>query len=163
MIHLHSQFYGFRPEVIYHMKIIGRIDKADFPELTLENIAIKIDTGAYTSSIHSHDISELIENNEKILEFEILDPAHTHYHDKKFRTKNYKVKAVKSSNGVVEKRFFVKTEIVIFGKNYPIQLSLTNRGEMKYPILLGRRFLNKKVLVDTTLKNVSFDLKQAKQ
>lgn len=65
--------------------------------------------------------------------------------------------------GVVEKRFFVKTEIVIFGKNYPIQLSLTNRGEMKYPILLGRRFLNKKVLVDTTLKNVSFDLKQAKQ
>jgi len=145
------------------VNIIGRIDKADFPELSLENIAIKIDTGAYTSSIHSHEIAELTEKNERILEFEILDPAHEHYHVKKFRTKKYRVKAVKSSNGEVEKRFFVKTNIVLFGKEYPIELSLTDRSEMKYPILMGRRFLSKKVWVDTALKNVSFDLKQAEQ
>lgn len=38
------------------MIIIGRIDKADFPELNLQNINLKVDTGAYTSTIHCHDI-----------------------------------------------------------------------------------------------------------
>ena len=98
------------------MNTIGRIDKADFPELSLKDIAIKIDTGAYTSSIHSHDICEVKGTNdeEKTLEFEILDPDHNQYHRKTFRTKNYKVKSVKSSNGEVEKRFFIKTNIILF-------------------------------------------------
>lgn len=141
------------------MDIIGRTDKADFPELSLVDIDIKIDSGAYTSSIHSHHITEIEQAGVKMVEFEILDPAHEQFKSQKFTTKNYRVKAVKSSNGEVEKRFFVNTNVVLFGKEYSIELSLTNRVEMKYPILIGRRFLSKKLLVNTALKNVSYDKK----
>jgi hypothetical protein len=143
------------------VNVIGRTDFADFPELAMQDIPIKIDSGAYTSSIHSHHIIEIEEDGEKMIEFEILDPSFEQFNVKKFRTKNYKVKAVKSSNGEVEHRFFIKTNIVLFKKEYSIELSLTDRGEMKYPILIGRRFLSKKLLVNTSLKDVSFEFKKA--
>lgn len=144
------------------MNVIGRIDKADFPELSLLDISIKIDTGAYTSSIHSHDIKEFEVDGEKILEFEILDPSHDQFKKKLFRTKKYKVKSVKSSNGEAEERFFVDTNVILFGDEFPIQLSLTDRSKMKHPILIGRRFLNKKFLVNTVLKDVSYNQKNTK-
>ncbi|MGB0424358.1 MAG: RimK/LysX family protein, partial [Flavobacteriales bacterium] len=51
------------------MKTIGRNDKADFPEIDLMNISIKIDTGAYTSSMHCHDIKEIEDDGVKFIEF----------------------------------------------------------------------------------------------
>jgi hypothetical protein len=142
------------------MKIIGRTDKADFPELDLRNINIKVDTGAFTSSIHCHDIKEIELNGEKYIEFKLLDPSHAKYKDKIFKTKNYKMKAIKSSFGNIEERFIIKTIIVIFAQEYPIELSLSERSDMKFPILLGRRFLNKEFIVNTSLKNISFKLKR---
>lgn len=145
------------------MIIIGRIDKADFPELNLRNIKIKIDTGAYTSTIHSHDIKEVEEDGEKHLEFELLDPSHTKYRNTIFKVKNYKTKAIKSSFGDTEQRFIIKTKILIFDKEYPIELSLSERSDMKFPILIGRKFLNKRFIVNTSLKNISFKLKQERK
>ena len=77
----------------------------------------------------------------------------------KFKTKKYTSKAVKSSNGITEIRFLIATEINIFGQLFPIELTLTERNEMKFPILLGRKFLNKKFIIDTTKKNLSYKLK----
>ncbi len=142
------------------MKTIGRIDIADFPKLNLQNISIKIDTGAYTSSIHCHDAKEIELDGEKHLEFKLLDPSHPQYNHKVFKVTNYDVKSVKSSFGDVEKRFVINTKIVIFEKEYSIKLSLSERSDMKIPILIGRRFLNKKFIVDTSLSNLSFKLKK---
>ena len=141
------------------MKTIGRIDKADFPEIDLMNINIKIDTGAYTSSIHCHDIKELESAGQKHIEFKVLDPSHPEYEDKVYRTKKYKVKTLKSSFGNVEQRFIIETIIELFGEQFPIQMSLSDRSEMKFPVLIGRRFLKKRFVVDTSLKNISSNLK----
>jgi hypothetical protein len=141
------------------MQVIGRIDIADFEEFELEEIKLKVDTGAYTSSIHTHDIQEVELDGEKYIEFKLLDPSHPLYQDRVFRTRDFKQKKVKSSFGNVEERYVIETTITIFDKVYPIQLSLSERGNMKYPILMGRRFLNKKFIVDTSLKNVSYKLK----
>jgi len=145
------------------MQIIGRKDKADFPELHLVNIDIKIDTGAYTSTIHSHDIREVDIDEEKYIEFQLLDPSHPNYSDEIFKTKRFVKKKVKNSFGESELRFFVKTQIIIFGKDYPIELSLSDRSNMKYPILIGRKLLNKRFMVDTTKKNLSYKLKKKKK
>ena len=142
------------------MKIIGRIDKADFPELHLQDIDIKVDTGAYTSSIHCHDINEVEVEGEKYIEFMLLDPSHPEYKETVFKVKNYKVKAIKSSFGNSENRFIIKTKIMIFNREYPIELSLSERSEMKYPVLIGRKFLNKRFMVNTSLKDISFNLKK---
>jgi hypothetical protein len=141
------------------MELIGRVDKLDFPELDLRNIDIKVDTGAYTSSIHSHYIREIEVNGDKYIEFKLLDSSHPKYNSRVFKVRNYELKSVKSSFGDVEQRFIIETKIVIFEKEYAINLSLSERNDMKYPILLGRRFLNKQFTVDTSLKNLSFKQK----
>ncbi|MGJ8759901.1 MULTISPECIES: RimK/LysX family protein [unclassified Polaribacter] len=142
------------------MKItIGRVDKADFPELHLEDIDLKIDSGAYTSSIHCSNIEEITIDGKNFIRFKLLDPEHPFYNNKEFTTKNYASKLVKSSNGISEKRFLVETEIVIFNEIFPIHLTLSERKDMKFPILLGRKFLNKKFVIDTTKTNLSHKLK----
>lgn len=139
--------------------LIGRKDKADFPELSLNDIDIKIDSGAYTSTIHCTNIKEIESNNEKKLKFTLLDPEHEHYNNKEFTTKNYTSKIVKSSNGISEIRFMINTTIIIFNKELPIYLTLSERKEMKFPVLLGRKFLNNKFIIDTTKTNLSYRLK----
>lgn len=132
--------------------LIGRKDVVDFPKLELFNIDIKVDSGAYTSSFHCHSIQE--ENNE--LKCQFLDPKHEKYHEKYFIFKDFTQKMVKSSNGIIENRYLIRTEILIFNEIYPIELTLTERGSMKFPVLLGRKFLSKKFMVDTAKKNLSF-------
>ncbi|WP_142784317.1 ATP-dependent zinc protease family protein [Changchengzhania lutea] len=133
-------------------KVIGRIDKADFPLLDLYEIDIKIDTGAYTSSIHCHQVK--IEGD--LLKCTFYDKGHPLYNGKEITFDTYQIAKVKSSNGIVQERYKVNTTIIIFNKKYKINLTLSTRDDMKYPILIGRRFLNKKFIVDVSLKNVSY-------
>jgi len=132
--------------------LIGRTDIVDFPKLELFDIDIKVDSGANTSSFHCHSIQE--ENN--VLKCQFLDPKHEKYHEKYFIFHEFTQKMIKSSNGIAENRYLIKTEILIFNEIYPIELTLTERGSMKFPVLLGRKFLSKKFMVDTAKKNLSF-------
>jgi hypothetical protein len=132
--------------------IIGRTDHADFPRLGLENIDIKIDTGAYTSSIHCSDIKE----KDGVLHATLLDEMHEQFHGKALIFEDYKVTTVRSSNGELQQRFKVKANIRIFCKLYKISLTLSNRVKMRYPVLIGRKFLSYKFVVDPELQDVSF-------
>jgi len=140
-------------------KTIGRKDKVNLPELKLSNIEVKVDTGAYTSSIHSTHINTFTKEGELYVVFTILDPEHQKYTGQEIILKKLKDKSVKSSNGEAEDRIVVETTIEIFNVVYPIQLTLSNRADMRFPILLGRRFLNDKFIVDPSKKNLSFDHK----
>lgn len=123
-------------------KIIGRIEYADLPIFRLKNQLVKIDTGAYTSSIGVYSI-ELI-NNELHVVFQAGESIVVF---SRFQTKK-----IKSSNGIFEDRFVVEGEIVLGGESYFTPFSITNRSAMKYPILLGRKLLNKRFLVDSSQK-----------
>lgn len=135
--------------------IIGRKDMADFPRLELEGIAVKTDSGAYTSSFHCHQIELVALNGKDFVKCRFLDPLHPKYHEKIFTFEVYKNRKVRSSNGTVEERISIKTEIELFESTYPIELTLTERADMKHPVLLGRKFLSKKFLIDTSRKNLS--------
>jgi hypothetical protein len=136
-------------------KIIGRIDKADFPSLDLFDIDVKIDTGAYTSSIHCHKYYE----EDGVLKCLFYDKGHPHYNGKEIVFENFTTTKVKSSNGIVQRRYKVKTRVVFFNKKYSINLTLNDRVDMKYPILIGRKFLIKKFIVDVDLKDTSYNQK----
>lgn len=135
---------------------IGRTDKADFPLLALEDMSVKIDTGAYTSSIHCAEMR--VEDN--FLRCRFLDEEHGAYSNKEFVFDTYDVRVVKSSNGQAQVRYRILTEIVLFGKTYPIFLTLNDRKEMKYPVLIGRKFLTKRFMVDINKTDLSYRLKQ---
>lgn len=135
--------------------VIGRFDKAEFPALHLNDIAIKIDTGAYTSSIHCDNIRE----EDGVLLCTFLDDEHPLYNGKEFIFKDYDIVFVRSSNGIIQKRYQVVSTIKIFNKVYKISLSLSSRQEMRFPVLIGRKFLTKKFIVDPELTDVSFNLR----
>lgn len=139
--------------------VIGRKDIADFEKLNLSGIEVKIDSGAYTSSFHCHEIEKVIIDGKEVVKCNFLDPDHPQYHETEFFFSIFKIRKVKSSNGQVEERFSITTEITIFKKRMPIELTLTERADMKHPVLLGRKFISKKFLIDTSRKNLSYNEK----
>lgn len=138
-------------------QVIGRVDKIDFPKLNLFNIDAKIDTGAYTSAIHCSEI--IIDGNS--LKCTFYSKGHPNFSGKQVIFESYSKTDVKSSNGYKENRFKIKSEVIFFGKRYKINLTLSTRDDMKFPVLIGRQFLSKKFLVDVDQHDVSFNTKQS--
>lgn len=133
-------------------RIIGRDDLADFPDFNLKHVAVKIDSGAYTSTIHCSKI-QLEEERLKVV---FLDKLHTGYTGEPIIFDQFQVKRVRSSNGVLQKRFSVNGTIRLFGKTYKTVFTLSQRSKMRYPVLLGRKILNNKFLIDTSKSRISF-------
>ena len=133
------------------MKVIGRVEKITFLNWDIEDLPVKIDTGAYTSSIHCKHIVE----NEGVLEFKLLCPKTEKYNNKLITTKEYEIKKIRSSNGSFQKRYLIDTSAYFNKKKYKIKLSLSDRGKMNFPVLIGRRFLNKKFMVDVSQQNMT--------
>lgn len=135
--------------------LIGRLEKLDLPDLSLYNLDAKIDTGAYTSSLHCHKIELVKQDDVQRVRFYVLDPDHPEFANTLYECNVHKIKNVKSSNGMIEERVIIKQKSVFSGKKRNIELSLTNRSEMKYPILLGRKFLTGRFIVDVSKKYVT--------
>ena len=112
----------------------------------------KVDTGAYTSSLHCHKVTLEIQNDQKWVRFFVLDPDHPEYEKKAYDCPVHKIKRVKSSNGLVQNRIIVRQKARFLGEERVIELSLADRTEMKYPVLLGRKFLSGKYVVDVSRK-----------
>ena len=142
-----------------HMKgeklVIGRRDRADFPEIGLLDVDVKTDTGAYTSSIHVTKCEVAQKNGKEVLEVIFLDKDQPSFTGSPVYFEDFRQKKVKSSTGHEQIRFFVKLKIRIMEKNIRTDFSLTRRNGMKYPILLGRKLLNRRFIVDPSLVNVS--------
>jgi hypothetical protein len=135
-------------------KIVGRVDIVDFPKLELFNIDVKMDTGAYTSTIHC---SEIIEIDDALL-CVFKSDMHKNFGKTEIIFDNFWRTNVKSSNGFKENRYKVKSEVVFFGKTYKINLTLSTRDAMKFPVLIGRQFLKRKFMIDVDLENVSYNI-----
>ena len=123
------------------IKLIGRREYVNFPLLNLFNIEAKIDTGAYTSAIHCKTIIQKVENNKSILCIRSLDDVE-HCFD------TYSLKKIKNSFGEIEERYIIKTLIAIGGKKINTTISLSDRESMRYPVLIGRRLLKGRFVVD---------------
>lgn len=132
-------------------KIIGRIEKIGFPGWAIDQLDAKVDTGAYTSSLHCHKINVVSKGDTEYVQFSLFDPEHPSYQNRVFESKLEKIRKVKSSNGVLQKRYTIKETADFYGKKRPIELTLTDRSAMKYDLLLGRKFL-KNFLVDVSKK-----------
>jgi hypothetical protein len=132
--------------------IIGRTIQVDLPKLGFIGIPAKIDTGAYYCSLHCHRIEIREEEGKKRLFFQLLDPSHPEYRDKEIRFKNFGTRVIKSSFGEIEERFMIRTILRINGRRIKTFITLTNRGSMKFPMLIGRRLLKNKFIVDVSQK-----------
>lgn len=133
-------------------KVIGRKEKISLPEWGLKLISAKIDTGAYTSSIHSDFAKEETDDRgNKVLTFTVLSNLHKKYSGQIIRTTEYTTKKVKNSFGQAEDRYKIMTKVIIFGEEFEAEFTLSDRTNMRNPILLGRKVLKGKYMVDVDL------------
>lgn len=130
--------------------LIGKCEYISFPQLRLRNIEAKVDTGAFTTALHCHDIVEKEVNGKRVLSFKLLDPLHPDYSNREQVCEVYEKAIIKNSFGESEERFVIKTQVKIGKKKILAKVSLTNRGNMRYPVLLGRRILKRRFIVDVS-------------
>jgi hypothetical protein len=141
------------------MKILGRYDRVDLPELGLQNIHAKVDTGAFTCSLHCHK-AHVVDGK---LEFILLDEHHSDFTGTRLVFSDFEIRNIRNSFGEVEKRYVITTTLRIFDEEIKTEFSLSNRGSLKFPILLGRKILRDRFLIDVKKKNLSYREKRNKK
>ncbi len=141
-------------------KIFGICEHVDIPELGIHGVLAKIDTGAYSGALHCSKIEECKRESDgkNILRF---TPSDNHSHS--MELSRYARSYVRSSTGHRVKRYLFDTDIVIKEVTYRIRIGLSNRSDMNYEILVGRRFLRENnILVDARI-NQEFDVDKEKK
>lgn len=135
--------------------LIGRSEWVTFPELRLPPVLARIDTGATTSSLHAYEMETFTRDDTLWLRFK-THPKHLE--TSLVITCEAKViaqKAVRSSNGHETKRFVIETLAIIGNQKKRINLTLTNRDNMRFRMLLGRQAMQKfNFIVDVSHKAV---------
>lgn len=126
--------------------LIGWREWAGLPELGVAWVKAKVDTGARSSSLHAWDVR--IDEHVAVVRFAV----HPFQTDDDFTVPVtaalIDVRDVRSSNGDVERRPIIATHVVLGGVIAPIELSLANRDEMGFRMLLGREALRRRFFVD---------------
>ena len=121
--------------------VLGWEEWAAFPGLALPAIKAKIDTGAKTSALHAEGIEPYGPASARRVRF-VVRPA-PHRLDLVIACSAPLIdqRAITSSNGMTEDRYVIGAEIVIAGHAWPIEISLSDRRDMSYRMLLGRQAL----------------------
>ena len=118
------------------------------PELELPLIKAKIDTGAKTSCLHAFTIEEFIIDDKKWVRFGI------HPHQDDIETEVYceaevvDERVVSDSGGHKENRYVISTDVLMANQRWPIEITLTNRDNMRFRMLLGRTAMKDKITVN---------------
>jgi hypothetical protein len=128
--------------------LVGALELCDLPQLKLSGLEARVDTGATTSSLHVDNIVKFKKGNEKWVRFDIHPDSHDVSKLMQRESKVKSVRKVKSSNATKQTRYVIETDISIAGMQWGIELTLTDRSEMKYLMLLGREAMSGRLIVD---------------
>ena len=115
----------------------------------VSGIPAKIDTGADSSSVNVTDIEM---SPDGTLSFNLIEPT-----GKRISVKNYSVAVVRSSNGSEEPRYRTQLSLELGGRRIRTTFSLSDRSRNNFPVLIGRRTLKGKFLVDVSHREISPD------
>lgn len=129
-------------------KIIGRREKITIPELGIGLVWAKVDTGAYSSSLHAENIRVEKLGKKNVLLFEALLPGHKGYTGETIIFRKFQKKLVKNSSGTGEIRYLIQTTIKIAGEEFATEFTLSERSRMRNAILLGRKALKNRFLIN---------------
>lgn len=128
--------------------VIGWREWVALPELGVDRIKAKIDTGARTSAIHAFGIKPFERDGVHYVRFS-LHPVQHHRNpvvDCEARVVDERI--VTSSNGKQEHRYVIETTVRLGEEVWPIEMTLTNRDEMGFRMLLGRAAVRRRFVVD---------------
>ena len=125
-------------------QVIGRVELLSFPDASITNLPAKVDTGAYRSSVWATHIRE--EGGR--LYFTLLGPRSAWYSGKELSVGEYKRVQVESSFGHKQTRYSIFLRVSIAGRTFTSNFTLANRATKTYAVLIGRKMLKNRFLVD---------------
>lgn len=129
---------------------IGRTEYIALPKLGVERVEAKVDTGAYRSALHYQKLQVRTAGDkpELVVTFRMGGKR------SKVIFKQFRLVVVKSSTGQRTERYLISALVRLNGFKVKTQFTLFDRSDMKYQVLLGRKFLRGRFLVDVARKRV---------
>lgn len=127
-------------------EIIGREVVVDFGE-EVKKVPAKVDTGADSSAVWASDI---FVDKDHVLHFKLFGKKSPYYTGVEHTTKEYSIVMTKSSLGEKQLKYRVKIPVSIAGRKIRANFGLSDRSTHNYPILIGRKTLNGKFIVDVS-------------
>lgn len=140
---------------MHNKNIVGWREWLALPELGIDKIKAKVDTGARTSALHAFSVEEFFQNDQRMVRFKIHPQQKNNKLVVTCESKVLDIRNVTDSGGHIEKRFVIETAVRIGSNEFPIEITLTDRDSMKFRMLLGRTALNKRYIVDPSLSYVT--------
>lgn len=123
---------------------VGQAEQIDILNADLSAVPAKVDTGADSSAIWATGIKE----RQGVLHFVLFAPESPYYNGKQLKTRDYTVTTVRNSFGHKEFRYKVSLHIRLGDRVINVRFTLANRQSNRFPVLIGRRTLQGKFLVD---------------
>ena len=128
------------------LPVIGWREHVALPDLGISSLDARIDTGAKTSSLHAVDIEQFEQDGAVFVRFSVADDGSLRIVEAPL----LETRRIRSSNGESSVRPVIQFTIRLAGWEFPVELTLTNRSQMKYPMLIGRSALRGRFLVDVS-------------
>ncbi|ASJ91527.1 ATP-dependent zinc protease [Porphyrobacter sp. CACIAM 03H1] len=125
--------------------VVGWRELVDLPGLGLAGIPAKIDTGARTSSLHADVLEDFRREGERFVRFAVDWGGQRHFCE----AIHVDVRGITSSNGEQQTRFVIKTPLTIGNLTFRAEISLADRSQMQFPMLIGRTALRRRMVVDS--------------
>ena len=136
------------PQQKRQKRVVGWKEHAALPDLKVKDVIAKMDTGANLASIDASEIKYSTKGGVKHVNFKIMKRNNT---VRKTSAPLAGFKRIKSSNGDVERRPYIKTTLLVDGISKKIELTLTDRGPMDYTMLIGRKALGRRWVVNPSV------------
>lgn len=128
--------------------ILGWREWASLPEIGIEAVHAKLDTGARSSALHVVDMESFRRHEDEWVRFWVdPDPRHPDF-ILKCEALVADQRYVTNSGGNRQRRMVIRTELEIGGRRWPIDLTLTGRSQMRFRMLVGREAMRNRILVD---------------
>lgn len=131
------------------LDVIGWREWIGLPDLGIRRIKVKIDTGANSSAIHAYNVRVFARGGTEIVAFDVHPRQKNGRVVVSTEAEVLEFRKVRNSGGEVTTRPVIVTHAALFGRRFPIELTLANRDDMGYRMLLGREALRGRFLVDT--------------
>ena len=127
---------------------IGWREWVELPDLGIARIKAKVDTGARSSSLHAFDVEVFERDGVSWARFRVHPDQRRDARVLELEAKVLETRSVRSSSGEAAMRPVIETSVTLLGRTWPIELTLANRDQMGFRMLLGRQAFRSRFLVD---------------